>query len=140
MTMHLLAVTGYPLLDVFWTMLWFFLFFIWIWLLIAIFADLFRSKDLSGWGKALWAIFVIVIPLFGVLFYLIFRGGSMHERSLEQAQQQEQDFRSYVQEAAGTTSAADQLTKLAELRDRGVITNEEFEAQKAAVLASGQTA
>jgi len=132
--MDLLA-TNYPLLDVFWTMLWFFLFFIWIWLLITIFVDLFRSHDLSGWAKALWVIFVIVLPFLGVLFYLIFRGGSMHERALQQAQQQEAQFRDYVQGAA-QTSSADQLTKLADLRDRGVITEEEFQSQKATVLGS----
>jgi ABC-type multidrug transport system fused ATPase/permease subunit len=132
--MDLLA-TNYPLLDVFWTMLWFFLFFIWIWLLITIFVDLFRSHDLSGWAKALWVIFVIVLPFLGVLFYLIFRGGSMHERALQQAQQQDAEFREYVQNAA-QTSSADQLTKLADLRDRGVITEEEFQRQKAAVLGS----
>ncbi len=130
--MDLLA-TNYPLLDVFWTMLWFFLFFIWIWLLITIFVDLFRSRDLSGWAKAGWVIFVIVLPFLGVLFYLIFRGGSMHERAVQQAQQQEADFRQYVQETA-QTSSADQLTKLADLRDRGVITDEEFQQQKASIL------
>jgi ABC-type multidrug transport system fused ATPase/permease subunit len=134
MLMDLLA-TNYPLLDVFWTMLWFFLFFIWIWLLITIFVDLFRSRDLSGWAKAGWVIFVIVLPLLGILFYLIFRGSSMHERAVQQAQQQESEFRQYVQETA-QTSSADQLTKLADLRDRGVITSEEFEQQKARVLTS----
>jgi hypothetical protein len=116
-------------------MLWFFLFFIWIWLLITVFVDLFRSKDLSGWGKAGWAIFVIILPLLGVLFYLIFRGGSMHERQLQDAAQQEQAFRSYVQEAASSSSSsADELAKLADLRDRGVITPDEFERQKAKLL------
>jgi ABC-type multidrug transport system fused ATPase/permease subunit len=134
MLMDLLA-TNYPLLDVFWTMLWFFLFFIWIWLLITIFVDLFRSQDLSGWAKAGWVIFVIILPFLGILFYLIFRGGSMHERALQQAQQQESDFRQYVQETA-QTSSADQLSKLADLRDRGVITSEEFDQQKARILAS----
>jgi type VI protein secretion system component VasK len=134
MLMDLLA-TNYPLLDVFWTMLWFFLFFIWIWLLITIFVDIFRSRDLSGWAKAGWVIFVIVLPFLGILFYLIFRGGSMHERALEQAQQQESEFRQYVQETA-QTSSADQLSKLADLRDRGVITSEEFDQQKARILAS----
>jgi ABC-type multidrug transport system fused ATPase/permease subunit len=134
MLMDLLA-TNYPLLDVFWTMLWFFLFFIWIWLLITIFVDLFRSHDLSGWAKAGWVIFVIILPFLGILFYLIFRGGSMHERAVQQAQQQDADFRQYVQETA-QTSSADQLTKLADLRDRGVITNEEFEQQKTRILTS----
>jgi len=80
-------------------------------------------------------IFVIILPLLGILFYLIFRGSSMHERAVQQAQQQEADFRQYVQETA-QTSSADQLTKLADLRDRGVITNEEFEQQKARILTS----
>jgi hypothetical protein len=116
-------------------MLWFFLFFIWIWLLITVFVDLFRSKDLSGWGKAGWAIFVIIIPLLGVLFYLIFRGGSMQERQMQDAAQQEQQFRSYVQEAATSSSSpADELVKLADLRDKGVITSEEFDRQKAKLL------
>ncbi len=128
--------SSYPLLDVFWTMLWFFLFFIWIWLLITVFVDLFRSHDLSGWGKAGWTIFIIILPLLGVLFYLIFRGGSMHERQTQDAARQEQAFRQYVQQAAGPSSPADELVKLADLRDRGVITPEEFERQKAAVLGS----
>ena len=129
--------SSYPLLDVFWTMLWFFLFFIWIWLLITVFVDLFRSHDLSGWGKAGWAIFVIILPLLGVLFYLIFRGGSMHDRQMQDAANQEQQFRTYVQQAASSSSStADELTKLADLRDRGVITPEEFEQQKASLLAS----
>jgi ABC-type multidrug transport system fused ATPase/permease subunit len=129
--MPLLA-SSYPLLDVFWTMLWFFLFFIWIWLLITIFVDLFRSQDLSGWAKALWVIFVIILPFLGILFYLIFRGQGMHERAV---QQQQSEFRQYVQETA-QTSSADQLTKLADLKDRGVITDEEFQQQKASILGS----
>jgi hypothetical protein len=122
-------------------MLWFFLFFIWIWLLITVFVDLFRSHDLSGWGKAGWAIFVIILPLLGVLFYLIFRGSSMHERQQQDAAQQEQAFRNYVQEAANTSSSpADELVKLADLRDRGVITSEEFDRQKAKLLGTSQAA
>jgi hypothetical protein len=135
--MNLLA-SSYPLLDVFWTMLWFFLFFIWIWLLITVFADLFRSHDIGGWGKALWTIFIIFLPLLGVLFYLIFRGQGMRDRSIEQAQQQQQAFRSYVQDAAHSGSSADEIAKLADLRDRGVLTEEEFQRQKAAVLGSAQ--
>src|SRR5215471_15469508 len=112
MTLPMVA-SDYPLLDVFWTMLWFFLFFIWIWLLITVFVDLFRSHDLSGWGKAGWAIFIIILPLLGVLFYLIFRGGSMHERQAQDAARQEQQFRQYVQEAtASSSSTADELGKL----------------------------
>jgi hypothetical protein len=120
-------------------MLWFFLFFIWIWLLITVFVDLFRSHDLSGWGKAGWAIFVIILPLLGVLFYLIFRGNKMHDRQLQDAAQQEQAFRSYVQDvSASSSSTADELTKLAQLRDQGVITPQEFESQKAKLLGSAQ--
>jgi hypothetical protein len=126
----------YPLLDVFWTMLWIFLFIVWIWLLIAVFVDIFRSQDIGGGAKALWAIFVIVIPFLGVLIYLIARGSKMHERALQQAQQQEQEFRGYVQEVASPSGTADQLAKLADLKDRGVITDAEFEAEKAKILSA----
>ena len=131
--------SSYPLLDFFWTMLEFFLWVIWIWILIMVFIDIFRSHDLSGWGKALWFLFVLIIPLVGVLVYLIVRGGSMHERGVARAEQQDAAMRSYVQQAAasgnGQGTTADQLTKLADLRDRGVITPEEFEREKAKILA-----
>jgi ABC-type multidrug transport system fused ATPase/permease subunit len=127
---------SYPLLGVFWTIFEIFLWVIWFWILITVFIDIFRSKDLSGWGKALWFIFVLVIPLIGVLVYLIARGGSMHERQVRDAQQEQQEFRSYVQEAASSGTSADQLAKLADLRDRGVITAEEFDREKAKILAS----
>ena len=130
-----LADSSYPLLNLFWTMCILFLWVIWIWILIWVFIDIFRSHDLSGWGKALWFLFVLIIPLIGVLVYLIVRGGKMHERMVQQAQQQDEQFRDYVQDAAGSQSPADQLTKLADLRDRNVITNEEFERQKAKILA-----
>jgi Short C-terminal domain len=126
---------SYPLLGAFWTILEIFLWVIWFWILITVFIDIFRSHDLSGWGKALWFLFVLIIPLIGVLVYLIVRGGSMQQRMQRQAQQDDQQFREYVQDAAGSQSTADQLTKLADLRDRGVITNEEFESQKAKILA-----
>ena len=131
--------SSYPLLDFFWTMLEFFLWVIWIWILIMVFIDIFRSHDLSGWGKALWFLFVLIIPLVGVLVYLIVRGGSMHERAVARAEQQDAAMRSYVQQAAasgnGQSTTADQLTKLADLRDRGVISPEEFEREKAKILA-----
>ena len=135
--MPLMADSSYPLLNVFWTMFEFFLWVIWIWILIMVFIDIFRSRDLSGWGKALWFLFVLLIPLIGVLVYLIVRGGSMHERAVAQARQQDQEFRSYVQQAAAGAPAntADQLQKLADLRDRGVISAQEFEREKAKVLA-----
>ena len=109
---------------------------LWIWVLIYVFIDIFRSHDLSGWAKALWFVFVLFIPLIGVLVYLIARGGEMHERAQQQAQQQDQEARRYIQQAAGEPNPADQLAKLADLRDRGVITADEFEQQKAKVLAA----
>ena len=127
--------SSYPLLNVFWSIFIFFMWVIWIWILITVFVDIFRSHDLSGGAKALWFLFVLFIPVVGVLVYLIARGSKMHERAAKQAQQQDQEFRSYVQEAAGSQSSADQLAKLADLRDRGVITAEEFEGEKAKVLA-----
>jgi uncharacterized membrane protein YcjF (UPF0283 family) len=125
---------SYPLLDIFWTILEFFLWLVWIWVFVMVIFDIFRSHDLSGWAKALWVLFVAIIPLIGVLVYLIVRGGSMHERQARQAQAQDEAFRSYVQQAASPNSA-DQLTQLADLRDRGVITADEFEREKAKILA-----
>jgi hypothetical protein len=132
------ATYQYPILDFFLTMLEFFLFVIWIWLLIVVFSDIFRSHDLGGWAKALWSIFIIVIPFLGVFVYLIARGGKMHERAAEQAAAQQKAFDQYVQQAAGTpgASTADQLSKLADLKSQGVLTDAEFEAQKAKILAS----
>jgi len=125
---------SYPLLGAFWTIFEIFLWILWFWILIYVFIDIFRSHDLSGVAKALWFIFVLFIPLIGVLVYLIARGGKMHERAAREAQQQDQAFRAYVQDAASSGNSADQLAKLADLRDRGVITPEEFEREKAKVL------
>ena len=128
---------SYPLLGAFWTIFLIFLWVIWFWVLITVFIDIFRSHDLSGGGKALWFLFVLFIPLIGVVVYLIARGGSMQERAAQQAEQQDTEFRSYVQEAAGSpASTADQLAKLADLRDRGVISAADFEREKAKVLAA----
>ncbi len=136
--MYLAAASSYPLLNLFWTMFEFFLWIIWIWILIMVFIDIFRSHDLSGWAKALWFLFVLFIPLIGVLVYLIARGGSMHDRAAQQVQRQDEAYRSYTQEAVASAPAttADQLAKLADLRDRGVISPEEFEREKAKVLAA----
>jgi|ERR1700722_13911710 ABC-type multidrug transport system fused ATPase/permease subunit len=130
--------SSYPVLDAFLTMLYFFLFFIWIWLLIMVFFDIFRSHDMGGLAKALWVIFIIILPFLGVFVYLIARGGSMHERRAQEVQQQQKAFDSYVRQAAGTPGAdtASQLTKLADLKSQGVLTDAEFEAQKAKILAS----
>ncbi|HSZ37030.1 MAG TPA: SHOCT domain-containing protein [Acidimicrobiales bacterium] len=130
--------SSYPVLDAFLTMLYFFLFIIWIWLLITVFIDIFRSRDMGGGAKALWCIFVIILPFLGVFVYLLARGGKMHERAAAEAAQQQKAFDSYVRQAAGTDGAdtASQLSKLADLKAQGVLSEAEFEAQKAKVLAS----
>ena len=130
------ASSSYPLLNIFWSMFIFFLWILWIWILIWIIIDIFRSHDLNGFEKALWFLFILFIPLIGVLVYLIARGGKMHEHAVQQAQQQDQEFRAYVQDAAGSQSSADQLGKLADLHDRGAISDEEFAREKAKVLGS----
>jgi type VI protein secretion system component VasK len=126
----------YPLLNLFWTMLWFFLFVAWIYLLIVVVTDIFRSDDLSGWGKALWVLFVVIVPWLGILVYLIARGDKMSARAASDYQRRDEEMRTYVREAAGTSgqSTADELTKLAALRDSGTITADEFEQQKAKLL------
>jgi membrane protein implicated in regulation of membrane protease activity len=133
--MPLASSYSYPLLGAFWTILEIFLWVLWIWVLIYVFIDIFRSHDLSGWARALWFLFVLFIPLIGVLVYLIARGDKMHERAVRQVQEQDQEARQYIREAAGSGTPADQLTKLADLRDRGVITADEFEREKAKILA-----
>src|SRR5215217_9575222 len=112
--------------QVFWSMLWFFLFFIWIWLLISVFADVFRSDDLSGWGKALWTVFVIVLPYLGVFVYLIARGKKMGAHSVHDASRREHEMRSYVQSVAGTSTAGE-IERLAELQRQGTISDAEFQ-------------
>jgi type VI protein secretion system component VasK len=126
----------YPLLNLFWTMLWFFLFVAWIYLLIVVVTDIFRSDDLSGWAKALWVLFVVIVPWLGILVYLIARGDKMSARAASDYQRRDEEMRTYVREAAGTSgqSTADELTKLAALRDSGTITADEFEQQKAKLL------
>jgi hypothetical protein len=133
--MPLAASTSYPLLNVFWTILEIFLWVIWIWILVWILIDIFRSRDLSGGAKALWFLFVLFIPLIGVLVYLIARGDKMHEHAVAAQRQQDREFRDYVQDAAGSQSSADQLAKLADLHDRGVISDTEFQREKAKILA-----
>jgi hypothetical protein len=131
----MLAATDYPLLQVFLSMLYFFLFVIWIWIAIMVVVDIFRSHDMGGFAKALWFIFVVLVPYLGVFIYLIARGGKMHERQVADATAQQKAFDQYVQQTAGAGDVAGQLEKLAGLRDQGVISAEEFEAQKAKLLA-----
>jgi len=130
------ASSSYPLLNIFWSMFVFFIWILWIWILIWIIIDIFRSHDLGGFAKAMWFLFIIFIPLIGVLVYLIARGGKMHEHAAQQAQQQDREFRAYVQDAAGSQSSADQLAKLADLRERGAISADEFAREKAKVLSA----
>ena len=126
----------YPLLGVFWTMMIWFLWIAWIVLLFRVIADIFRSRDMGGAAKALWTIFVVVVPFLGVFVYLLARGNQMSERDAAQAQAQEAQFRTYVQDGADTGGGtADELTKLADLKAQGVITDVEFEQQKAKLLA-----
>ena len=128
----------YPLLGLFWTMLILFLWFAWIMLLFRIFGDIFRSDDMGGLAKAMWSLFVLIVPFLGVIVYLIARGDSMARRDIANAQANEAAFRNYVQEAAGTgggSSTASELSKLAELHAAGVLTDDEFAQQKAKLLA-----
>ena len=123
----------YPLLGVLLSMLTFFLFVIWIWIAIMVMFDVFRSSDLGGFAKFLWVLFIVLVPYLGVFVYLIARGGTMQERRVADAQASEAAFKDYVQQAGGVDTAG-QLEKLADLRDRGVISPEEFESQKAKLL------
>ena len=122
--------------QVFWSMFWLFIWIIWIWLLIIVFADIFRSHDLSGWAKALWVIFVIIVPYLGVFVYLIARGHKMGEHAAQDAQARDTAVRQYVQDVAGTPSPADEIAKLADLKAKGAISDAEFEAAKAKALSS----
>jgi hypothetical protein len=128
-----LIAADYPFLDVFWTMIIFFCWVAWIWVLIVIISDLFRRHDTSGWIKALWVIFLIVLPFLGVLIYLIANGSGMSQRQAEQVRASQQQFDSYVQSVAG--GGASEVAKAKELLDSGAINQEEFEKLKAKALA-----
>ncbi|MGW0119952.1 SHOCT domain-containing protein [Streptomyces sp. NPDC003327] len=138
----------YPLLNVFWTMLWFFLWVMWLFLLFKVISDIFRDHSLNGWAKAGWLVFCILLPYLGVLVYVIARGRSMGERDAKQAKDAEAAFQDYIRKTAGSSgaqgtggragagaSSIDELSRLADLRDKGAITDEEFERAKAKVLA-----
>ncbi|MGW6568533.1 SHOCT domain-containing protein [Streptomyces sp. NPDC054975] len=128
----------YPLLNLFWTMLWFFLWVMWLFLLFKVITDIFRDHELHGWAKAGWLVLCILLPYIGVLVYVIVRGKSMGRRDIQQAKESEAAFQSYIRKAAGTAdghgSSVDELARLADLKDKGAITNEEFERAKAKVL------
>ncbi len=127
--------TTYPLLDAFWTILMFVAFFVWFYILFMVLVDLFRSHDLNGWVKALWFIFILIVPVLGLLIYLIARGSKMHEHQVQDASAQRQTLDRYVKETAGAPSSADELSKLADLRASGAISDEEFDRAKAKILA-----
>lgn len=131
----MLAATDYPLMQVFLSMLYFFLFVIWIWVAIMVVVDIFRSHDMGGFAKAMWFIFVVLVPYLGVFIYLIARGDKMQEHQAADASAQQEAFDQYVQQTAGAADVPSQIEKLASLRDQGVISAEEFEAQKAKLLA-----
>lgn len=132
----MLLAYDYPILGLFWTMMIFFLWIAWIMLVFRVIMDLFRNDEMKGLTKAFWLIFVIIVPWLGVLIYLLTNGTAMTGRDIEQQQAMQSQFDSYVRDAAGTqTSSADELTKLAGLRDSGVITDDEFAAQKSKLLA-----
>lgn len=121
-------------LDFFWIMLWFFAWVIWIMLLFRVFADIFRA-DQTGWAKAGWMLFVLAMPFLGVLVYLIAQGGNMADREWAIMRAKEEMQRSYIRSIAGpSASTADELEKLASLRERNVISDAEFQAQKAKIL------
>ena len=132
----MLAATDYPFLEVFWTMLIFFCFFIWIWLLFTVFADIFRRHDIGGWGKTGWIIFVVVLPYLGVFVYLIAEHKGMTERTIAQQQAAKSEMDRYVRETAGASDPTQQIAKGEELLKAGAITQEEFEAIKRKAIAA----
>jgi hypothetical protein len=125
----------YPFLDVMWSMFVFFAFVIWIWLLITVFADIFRRRDCGGWTKALWVVFVIVVPYIGVLAYLIAQHQGIAERSGEEIKAAKAQQDEYIKSVAGTGSAADQIAQAKQLLDGGTISQSEFDALKQKALA-----
>jgi heme/copper-type cytochrome/quinol oxidase subunit 2 len=126
---------NYPFLDVMWTMLVFFAWVIWFWLLITVFADIFRRQDLSGWGKTGWTIFVIILPFLGVFIYLISQSKGMTERNLAQQQAAKSEADSYIRSVA-QSDPADQIAKAKDLLDSGAISQSEYDAIKQKALAT----
>jgi hypothetical protein len=120
--------------QVFWSILWFFLFFLWISLIISVFADIVRAHNMSGWAKAAWTFLIIVVPVFGALIYLIANGDDMGQRANEQARAQDEAMQSYIRNAAGSGGAGAELSGLADLHTNGSLTDEEYASAKASVL------
>ena len=128
--------SSYPLLNLFWTMLFFFFWVAWIFAVITVCFDIFRSHDLSGGAKAVWFLFVLFIPVIGVVVYLVTRGGAMHDRLERRSQRENDEFVSYVEQGSGSAkgSSTDQLERLVVLHDSGVLTDDEFASEKRKVL------
>ena len=129
----MLFAADYPFMDVLWSMIIFFFWVIWIWIVVTVLIDIFRRTDIGGWSKAAWVVFVVILPWLGVLIYLIAQHDGMRDRRIQEAQAQKQAFDAYVQDAAG--GSADQIARAKELLDSGTITQEEFQALKAKALA-----
>ncbi len=123
-----------PLLDLFWTFLMIFLFVVWIWIVISVLIDVFRN-DMSGGFKALWVLAIFLVPLIGVLAYLLVHGSEMRMGQAAPQQRAPEDYMDYIHDVAGSSGSTDELEKLAQLHTRGVLTDDEFEAQKAKILA-----
>jgi phospholipase D-like protein/putative oligomerization/nucleic acid binding protein len=130
------VLAAYTFGQVMWSMFVFFMWILWFWLLFTVFGDLFRRHDISGWGKAGWCVFVILLPFLGVFVYLIAEGKSMAERNVQQAQQAQAQMDSYVRSVATTGSSAEQIARGKELLDSGAITQAEFDQLKAKALAA----
>ena len=124
----------YPFLEVVWTLFVIFAWVIWFWLLITVFSDLFRRRDISGWGKAAWIIFVIVLPYIGVLVYLIAQHQGMADRNIEQAQAAQSQFDSYVKDVAASSGPSGEIEKAKQLLDSGAISQAEYDSLKAKAL------
>jgi hypothetical protein len=131
-----LLAADYPFLDVLWTLLIFFLWVIWFWLLITVFADIFRRHDISGWGKTAWTIFVIILPFLGVFIYFIAQGKGMAERNTKEVQTAQTEFDQYVRETAASGGAAGEIERAKKLLDSGAITQDEYETIKRKALAT----
>lgn len=130
----MIVAADYPFLDILGTMLVFFGFVLWFWLLIRVFADVFRRHDISGWGKFAWSLFVLVVPLLGVLVYLIAQGSEMGQRDVEQARAQQAQFDAYVRDAAAKGGSTSEIAKAKELLDAGAISPAEYEQLKQKAL------
>ena len=132
----MILATSYPLLEVFWTMLIFFAFVIWIWILITVLIDIFRRRDASGWVKVLWIVFIILLPYLGVFVYLIAEHKGMSERAVKQQKSAEEQVEGYVKSVAGKADPTEQIANAKKLLDNGTITQTEFDQIKQKALAA----